>query len=210
MANLNATKAAEHDRKHVDLLDNETAETERPLTTAVSAAGGAVGGAVLGMAVGGPVGAAVGAIITGVATSLLAKDVADMMDPDVDNYWTGEHKKQPYSSAGDYQTFRPAYQYGAAASNTYSGKSFEEVSPALRDDWAKRGQKTNLQWEQAEPAIRNAYQRPKSMNTSSTTGMPGASASTSGVNASGNNSNMGGSFSSMNNASASTTRTTNM
>ena len=165
MANQNL--AANSDKTYgTDVLDSAQVEIERPITSGVGAAGGALAGAAMGM-VAGPVGAAIGAAVMGIGAALLAKDFADLVDPEVDNYWNIEHAKQPYAAGTDYNNYRPAYQYGAAARSQFADRNFDETSPALREDWAKRGQKTNLSWEQAEPAIRNAYNRPRSPNSSS-------------------------------------------
>ncbi len=164
MANINS--ATNSDKNYsTDVLDDQQVEVERPIAAGAGGALGALGGAALGM-VAGPVGAAIGAVVGGLGLGLLAKDIADLVDPEVDSYWTAEHAKQPYAAGTDYQTYRPAYQYGAAARSQFANQTWEQASPALRDDWTKRGQKANLTWEQAEPAMRNAYNRPRSTNGS--------------------------------------------
>src|SRR4051812_40023465 len=84
-----------------------------PVGTGVGAAAAGTAGAAVGMAAG-PVGAVVGAVIGSLVGGLAGKDVAEEINPTVeDAYWrenyTKENYVEPDASFDDYQ---PAYRVG--------------------------------------------------------------------------------------------------
>jgi hypothetical protein len=131
-----------------------------PVGTGVGAAGAGAAGAALG-AMAGPVGAVAGAVIGSVAGGLAGKGVAEAIDPTVeDEYWRTNYNKRPYIPAGSsYEQYAPAYRYGWEARNQYQGKTFDEVEPDLSRDWKNRRGNSQLEWQQAKQASRDAWDR---------------------------------------------------
>jgi hypothetical protein len=139
-----------------------------PVGTGVGAAvGGAagVGGAIAaGAAMGtvaGPVGTAVGAVVGAVAGGLVGKGVAEGVNPTAEHeYWRGHYAQRPYVNPGSsYEEYAPAYQYGWECREKYCGKSFDEVEPDLARDWDRAKGKSQLKWETAKEASRDAWDR---------------------------------------------------
>jgi len=131
-----------------------------PIETGV---GAAVGGAASGMAVGavaGPVGAGVGAVLGAVAGGLAGKGVGELIDPTTEDNWLREtFSSKPYARSGaSFESYQPAYRYGAEAEARHQGKPFAEIEPDLRAGW-NQGQANSLGWDQAREAVKDAYDR---------------------------------------------------
>jgi hypothetical protein len=122
-----------------------------------TAAGGAAAGAALGTAVG-PIGTVAGAVAGGIAGAFAGKAVAEKANPtEEDAFWEKNYHTRPYVTSGvAYNVYRPAYRYGWEARDTYNGKRFEEVETDLRASW---GQTSNMEWDDARPAVRDAWDR---------------------------------------------------
>jgi hypothetical protein len=133
-----------------------------------TAAGGAAAGAAAGM-VAGPVGAVVGAVVGGLVGGLAGKEVAEAVEPtDEDTYWETHFRTRPYAVQGaSYDLYRPAYLYGRDAMLKHEGKSFEEVQRALARGWRKARSGSSLTWEQAKPAVRDAWERTRELRAES-------------------------------------------
>ncbi len=131
-----------------------------PVGTGLGAAGGGAAGAAIG-AIGGPIGAVAGAVIGAVAGGLTGKGVAEAVDPTVeDTYWQKNYRTRPYAASNvEYKTFRPAYQYGWESPSKFRGKQFSEVEADLARDWPSRRADSNLDWNSARPAVRDAWDR---------------------------------------------------
>jgi hypothetical protein len=122
--------------------------------------GGAAAGAASG-AVAGPVGSVVGAVVGAVLGGLAGKQVAEGMDPTMeDAHWREHYASRPYVNSGaSYDNYGPAYGYGAAEFGRFAGRSFDEVEPELGREWDARRGTSGLNWDQAKPATRDAWQR---------------------------------------------------
>jgi len=131
-----------------------------PVGTGIGAVGGATAGAAIG-AVGGPVGAAVGLVAGAVVGGLAGKGVAEKIDPTVeDGYWKENYSKRPYVERNvAFETYQPAYRTGYEGYTRYSGRKFEEVEPDLRRDYEKSKGNSNLTWDKARSATRDAWNR---------------------------------------------------
>jgi hypothetical protein len=149
-------------------MKDRTVAKSRPVATGVGAvvggaAGGVAGGAAAGAAVGGvtgPVGAAVGAVAGAVAGALAGKGLANAVDPIAeDAYWRNNYASRPYASGVSYDEYRPAYGYGVDAYSRYPDRSFDELEPQLRRDWTSQRGSSNLEWERAKHATRDAWHR---------------------------------------------------
>lgn len=140
-----------------DPLTNEPGA--HPIGTGVGAAGGAVAGAATG-AIGGPIGAAVGGVAGAVVGGLAGKAAAEAVNPTAeDAYWRETYQREPYYVTGRaYEEYRPAYEMGWIAASRYPG-DFETVEPELSRDWGRARAQSSLEWAQAQPAARAAWDR---------------------------------------------------
>ena len=128
-------------------------------------AAGAATGAAIGTAVGGPIGTAVGGIIGAIAGGIgggyAGNEIAHAIDPKAEEaYWEENYSSRPYiQKEASYAQYRPAYRYGVTAATKTEGKSFDEVEPDLRKGWGHSHGKSHMHWDDAKPAIRDAYDR---------------------------------------------------
>jgi outer membrane lipoprotein SlyB len=131
-----------------------------PVGTGVGAAGGGAAGAAIG-AVAGPVGAAVGLVAGAIAGGLAGKGVAETIDPTVeDAYWKANYSTRSYVDKGSpYETYQPAYRTGYEGYSRYPGKQYDEVEPDLQRDYERARGTSNLSWEKAKKATRDAWHR---------------------------------------------------
>ncbi len=145
-----------------DTLSNDV---EHPIGTGVGAAGGAVAGASIGAA-GGPIGMAAGAAVGAVIGAVTGEAVTESLDftKDDDQYFRDSYPTRPYQSTASYETYRPAYQYGATAHGQYSGKRYDDVRSDLQSGWEKSPSASSFGWDKAEPAVRDAYEYRSSFN----------------------------------------------
>ena len=58
-----------------------------------------------------------------------------------------------------YDDFGPAYAYGANAYGSHRGRHYDEVEPELASRWGASRGKSNLSWEQARHAVKDAWDR---------------------------------------------------
>ena len=126
--------------------------------------GAAITGAAAGMAGGalaGPVGAIAGAAIGAVAGGYAGKAVEETIDPTAeDAYWRSNYKNRSYVESGSqYESYRPAYQYGWESRGRYANQAFDEVEPDLERDWSKKRGQCKLEWAKAKHATRDAWDR---------------------------------------------------
>ena len=134
-----------------------------PLGTGAGSATGAAGGAAIGAAVGGPVGAVVGGVVGAVAGGAAGHAAGEAVNPTLETtYWRENYTKRPYYTSGtSFDSYEPAYRYGweTAGRPEYKGKKFEEIEGNLGSGWDKVKGKTELKWDQAKLATRDAYNR---------------------------------------------------
>lgn len=143
-----------------DNLDPITgAPGAHPVGTGVGAASGGVAGAALG-AIGGPVGAAVGLVAGAVVGGLAGKAAAEGVNPTAEEaYWQEAYHREPYYETGrTYDDYGPAYAYGWSTRPSRTG-GFEQAEVELARDWVTRRGSSTLDWEQARPATRAAWDR---------------------------------------------------
>jgi hypothetical protein len=150
----------EHD--HDENRDPITGEHgAHPVGTGAGAAvGGGLAGAAAGMAAG-PVGTVAGAVIGGVVGGLAGKEIAEQIDPTVEeHYWRNEYTfRDYYDPMIGYDEVGPAYQYGWESRAEYGERKWEEVEPDLAHEWPERCGKSTLDWGRARPATRDAWDR---------------------------------------------------
>ena len=132
-----------------------------PVETGVGAAvGGAATGAAVG-AVAGPVGAVIGAAAGAVAGGYAGKGVGELIDPTTEDNWLRDNfSSRPYARPGHtFETFHPAYHYGAEAEARHQGRRFEDLEADLERDWHHGKQRAALAWQDAREAVRDAFNR---------------------------------------------------
>lgn len=130
-----------------------------PVGVGVGAAGAGAAGAAIG-SVAGPVGTAVGAVIGAVAGGLAGKGVAEAVNPtDEEAYWRENYATRPYASGATYDEYAPAYRYGWESRGRYAGKRYEDVEPELERGWEDAKGNSQLTWERAKHATRDAWHR---------------------------------------------------
>lgn len=143
-----------------------------PFGTGIGAAAAGAAGAVIGSVVpgvGSAIGGAIGAAIGAVAGGYAGKGIAEVIDPTTENtYWRYEYRNRKYyDSALDYDTdFAPAYKYGWESFSNYSGRPADEVEDQLQAGWDKNRGSSRLEWDRAQHAVRDAWERVKSSNSS--------------------------------------------
>ncbi|MEG5039679.1 MULTISPECIES: hypothetical protein [unclassified Microcoleus] len=134
-----------------------------PVGTGIGAASAGAAGAAIGGAIGGPVGAVVGAVVGSFSGGLVGKGVAEAIDPTVeDAYWQSNYSSRPYvDTSATYEDYQPAYRTGYEGYTRYgnTGKQFHEIEPDLQRDYETNRGKSNVTWEKAKHATRDAWDR---------------------------------------------------
>jgi len=137
------------------------------LGTIGGVAAGVSGAVVAGAAVGsvaGPLGAAVGAVIGAGIGARVGHDIAAEINPKAEDlFWRDNFKTRPYVlPESDYDVYQPAYRYGVASYVNFPDSDFDVLEPGLRKDWyASRGD-SELEWDDAKHATRDAYEKVRS------------------------------------------------
>jgi hypothetical protein len=131
-----------------------------PVGTGVGAAAGGAAGAAVG-AVAGPVGALAGAAVGAVVGGLAGKGVAEGVNPTAeDAYWREQYANEPYhDKTRTYDDYAPAYRTGYESRGRYPGKRFEDVESELERSYVSGRGQSKLEWTQARPATRAAWDR---------------------------------------------------
>lgn len=123
-------------------------------------AAGAVSGALVGSVIG-PVGTVMGGLIGAVAGaaagSLAGKFRDGVFNPDAEvTYWENHFADCPYYLRGmGFADYAPAYRYGVAQCHARAAAPYQDLSAG----WPEVKGQSRLTWEQAEPAVRDAYHR---------------------------------------------------
>ena len=131
-----------------------------PVGTGVGATGGAVAGAAAG-ALGGPLGMAVGGVVGAVVGGLAGKAAAEMVNPTAEEaHWRENYSKEPYYESGrSFDDYGPAYRLGVNGWTQHQGTDFTAVEPRLASEWESTRGNSSLNWSQASPAARAAWDR---------------------------------------------------
>lgn len=130
--------------------------------------GGLVGGIAAGMAAGaamggvaGPVGAVAGAALGGAIGGTAGEAIARDVNPTVEEqYWENNYKSRPYATDNfDFESFRPAYRAGIEGYAKSPEQSFESLEPSIKNNWNISKGNSQLEWDQAREAARDAFGR---------------------------------------------------
>lgn len=78
-----------------------------------------------------------------------------------DSYWQQNYPSRPYhTTTKTYEIYQPAYRYGADIYSKNPGVTYDKLDQAqLRRDWQDARGTSQLSWEDANPATRDAYMR---------------------------------------------------
>jgi hypothetical protein len=76
-------------------------------------------------------------------------------------YWRNHYSSRPYyNKTTKYTTYEPAYRFGIYNFTQNEGKRYEDLDMSqLKSDWDRMRGTSTLTWEQAQPAVRDAYTR---------------------------------------------------
>ncbi len=131
-------------------------------TIGALAAGGATG-AVVGTAAG-PVGTAVGAVVGAIAGALGGDAVASAVDQASESgHWRETHASRPYVATDTtYDDYSPAYLMGEGVRKRYPAEHFDSLDEKLAAEWVAVRRESRLDWNQARPAAREAWERTSS------------------------------------------------
>ena len=154
------------DYKHETLHD-----PAHKLQSRAGAVAGMIAGTAIGTVVAGPVGALIGAVTGGISGVIGGKVAGEMLDPSAESeYWMHHHAGQPFvDPEKDYADYEPAYRAGY--NNFTPGATFEQAEEDIKRYYGENGGAGRLEWEEARPAAKAAWQRmeyifrPEDMNT---------------------------------------------
>lgn len=157
-----------------------------PVGTGIGATGGAVAGAAAG-SIGGPIGAAIGGVVGAVVGGLAGKAAGEAVNPTAEEaYWKDNYSRESYYESGrTYEDYAPAYRLGLTGRTRYDG-DFDTAEPRLASEWEEARAGSSLDWKQAQPATRAAWDRIDSQRTGMKTG--GAAAAVGKMQSAGNES----------------------
>jgi len=76
-------------------------------------------------------------------------------------YWRENYSSRPYyNRSRNYSVYEPAYRYGVDLYSRNPGRSFEDLSQSdLNSGWSSSRGTSDMDWQTAEPATRDAYNR---------------------------------------------------
>jgi hypothetical protein len=154
-----AGKQYERNDAHRDPITREPGS--HPFGTAAGSTAGAAAGATIGAAVGGPGGALLGGALGAIAGGAAGHAAAEKVNPTAeDAYWRHNFAERPYvQNGGDYEDYGPAYRYGWESRDRHGGRAFEEVESDLERGWEQAKGRSRLDWKDAKPATRDAWDR---------------------------------------------------
>ena len=75
-------------------------------------------------------------------------------------HWRETHATRAYVIPGStYQDYSGAYALGEGVRRRYPGQHFDDLDEKLAADWGVARRKSLLDWDQARPAAREAWER---------------------------------------------------
>lgn len=155
------------ERPRPDAREVVDAAKERVATHAAAATGGAIAGAAAGAIGGtaaGPIGSLVGAVggaIAGAAAGASTGDADSLDTREFEAWWREHFAERPYVHAGSrYDDYASAYRFGIRHyAQTDHPRSWEQVCNELRHYWAQERGGSRMSWDDAMPAVRDAWRR---------------------------------------------------
>ena len=132
-----------------------------PVATGVGAAAAGAAGAAIGSivpGVGTVVGGVIGAVAGAVGGGYAGKAVGELIDPTgTDEYWRETHASREYAKGTSYDEYQPAYQYGATVAQESETPDYDENR--ARAGWDSTEHASKLDFNKANPAIRDEFRR---------------------------------------------------
>ncbi len=101
----------------------------------------------------------------GITTGTGGLAAGEDLDPVTEgDYWRESFVTRPYYQAGrPYEHYEPGYRLGweAATDLQFDGREFEEIKTELETQWFTRMGEDAAEWEEIQPAARDAWERVK-------------------------------------------------
>jgi hypothetical protein len=151
--------------KEARRIGAESAAVERVATHSAGVTGGAVAGAVAGAAGGmaaGPVGSLVGAAAGALLGAALGAG-APLKEIDLGPHiqWWREHfATRGHGLPAGFEVYEPAYRYGTEQYlRSDRPRDWDEVDEELQLGWESGRGESTLSWDEARPAVRDAWER---------------------------------------------------
>lgn len=112
----------------------------------------------------GPIGSLLGAVGGAVIGAMIGASLTVGPEVDLkphDRYWREHYPQRPYVPAGaDYADYGPAYRHGSRAGlRAKQPRGWPEAEAGLARTWDANKEGSRLDWEQARPAVRDAWDR---------------------------------------------------
>lgn len=86
-------------------------------------------------------------------------------------YWRDNYASRPYAGTRSYSTYEPAYRYGVETYNRNQGKRYEDLSQdELNRGWTQARGSSSMNWNDAQQATRDSYNRLYENRASATSG----------------------------------------
>jgi hypothetical protein len=79
-----------------------------------------------------------------------------------DNYWEENFSSRPYALGPDYyDRFRPAFRYGFESARDGLGRRWDDAEPDLREGWERYRTESGSSstWDEIKAAVRDAWDR---------------------------------------------------
>ena len=81
-------------------------------------------------------------------------------DTQEDTYWRSRFQDEDYFEAGSsYDDYQGAYRTGYQGYGRHGGKSFDQAEPDLRNEWERAKGATQMGWDKAKHAVKAAWHR---------------------------------------------------
>lgn len=154
---------------HPDAITGEPGS--HPVGTGIGSASGAATGALIGM-LGGPLGAGIGGVAGAIVGGLIGKGIGEAVDPTEDAYWRETHQTRDYyDDRYSYDDYEPAYRLGYTLADSEhehrehvetisrEAHTYDDADAELERLYGDRRGESNLDFNEARPAIRDAYDR---------------------------------------------------
>jgi hypothetical protein len=99
------------------------------------------------------------------AQTSVARPVGDQDAPGLDpiveeKYWRENFASRPYVIVGAvFEEYQPAYKYGWESFRRHPGRTFDQVEADLRRFWDNVKGRSQLGWNHAKHAVRDAWDR---------------------------------------------------
>ena len=98
-----------------------------------------------------------GAVVGGLGGRAVGESVNPTAE---DAYWEKNYQNEAYVKQGHaYDDYAPAYRAGYENRAKYAGRTFDQAEPVLRNDYERTKGNSRLAWEDAKGATRAAWHR---------------------------------------------------